>query len=223
MYKGIEGNKYGMLTAIRNTHKHYRNTKALLWEFRCDCGTIKELPVAIVARGDIRSCGCYQKSHPTNITHGESNSRLYNLWCAMKNRCYNKKMRMYYNYGGRGITVCDEWRNSYEAFRDWAYANGYNDTLTLDRIDNNSGYSPENCKWSTQKEQNRNKRNNVLLTYNGETKTAQEWSEIVGIKAHTIFARIHDYGYTDEEALTLPVTNPPTLPKRGDGQLRNKS
>lgn len=223
MYKNIEGNKYNMLTAIRNTHKHYLHYKSYLWEFKCDCGNIKELPVGLVVKGKIRSCGCLAKSNHSCVTHGESNSRLYGLWCAMKNRCYNKNMRMYYNYGGRGITVCDEWKNSYESFRNWAYANGYNDTLSLDRIDNNKGYSPQNCKWSTFLEQERNRRNVIKITYNGETKTAQEWSEIVGIKAHTIIARIQSYGYTEEEALTLPVTNPPTLPQRGEERLRNKS
>lgn len=212
MYKGIEGNKYGMLTAIRNTHKHYRNTKSLLWEFRCDCGNTKEIIVSKVVKGEIRSCGCLHKISPAK-THGESTSKLYGVWCTMKNRCYNPNVDMYHNYGARGITVCDEWLHSYVNFRDWAYSHGYKEHLSIDRIDNNLGYSPSNCRWIPLSEQARNKRNTIYLTYNGETKRVQEWAEIVGISAHTITARVKDYGYSVEDALTLPVTNPPTLPK----------
>ena len=105
-------------------------------------------------------------------------------------------------YGGRGISVCDEW-NEFKAFKEWAMNNGYSDQLTIDRINVNGNYEPDNCGWATQKEQCRNKRDNHYLTFQGETKTLIEWSELVGIRQETIRHRINDYGYTVEEALTL--------------------
>ena len=109
--------------------------------------------------------------------HGESKTRLYCAWQNMKARCYRKSTREYNNYGGRGITVCDEWIHSYENFKGWSIQNGYSDKLTLDRIDVNKGYSPDNCRWITNKEQQNNKRDNVIYTFNGETLTLAQWSE----------------------------------------------
>jgi len=120
----------------------------------------------------------------------------------MKSRCNNKNNPVYMLYGGRGISVCDEW-NEFKAFKEWAMNNGYSDQLTIDRINVNGNYEPDNCRWATQKEQCRNKRDNHYLTFQGETKTLIEWSELVGIRQETIRHRINDYGYTVEEALTL--------------------
>lgn len=122
----------------------------------------------------------------------------------MRTRCNNKKRHDYKEYGGRGIKVCNEWDN-YENFRDWSLMNGYANNLSIDRIDNNSGYSPDNCRWTTQSQQMRNTRKNKFLEFNGERKTLVEWSEITGIKYHTLKNRVNKYGYSDEEALTIPV------------------
>lgn len=124
----------------------------------------------------------------------------YKRWRAMINRCYNKNHTYYYNYGGRGITVCEEWRNSYNCFCKWANDNGYKEGLTLDRIDNNKGYSPENCRWATKKQQGRNQRTNHKITINGETKLMCEWAEISGVSSREICKRIKR-GWKNEDLL----------------------
>lgn len=184
------------------------------WKCKCECGKEFITLGNRIRAGKVLSCGCYhldlsreivKLAADANRTHGESTGRLYKIWAAMKVRCHLVTDPHYPDYGGRGIVVCDEWTNSYEAFRDWALANGYNDRLTIDRINVDGNYEPSNCRWSTIKEQSNNKRGNFYITYNGETKTSAQWSEITGISAATIRDRIRKFGYTVEEALTLPV------------------
>ena len=122
--------------------------------------------------------------------------RIQNIFLHMKDRCYNPNFRDYKNYGGRGITICEEWQTPHswkggKAFRKWALENGYADNLTLDRIDVNKGYSPENCRWVSMKEQQNNKRNNRLITYNGKTQTIAQWSTELGIPFSTIKNRLN--------------------------------
>lgn len=130
--------------------------------------------------------------------------KLRPVWRGMKARCYNPKALKYRYYGARGIMVCEEWKSSYRAFYEWAMNNGYADGLTLDRIDVNGNYEPDNCRWVTIAEQNRNKRNNRRLTYGGETKTVSEWSEITGIPHAVIYCRIVTHKWSVESALTTP-------------------
>lgn len=122
----------------------------------------------------------------------------------MIQRTTNCNRTEYGDYGGRGIKVCEEWRNSFEAFEQWATAHGYEENLTIDRINNNEGYCPNNCRWVTGKEQGRNKRNNRCLTYNGQTKTIAEWAEVTGIKSNDLYMRVRR-GWSAEKALTTPV------------------
>lgn len=124
-------------------------------------------------------------------THGRSKTKLYGVWLGMKRRCYYHNDKRYQNYGGRGITVCDEWRNDYVAFESWSINNGYKQGLSIDRIDNNGNYCPENCRWVTAKQQNRNYSRNSLLEFNGCLLCAQDVAEKIGIKATTLRARIH--------------------------------
>lgn len=138
-----------------------------------------------------------------NFKHGKRNTRLYRIWLQMKNRCYNKRSDRYKDYGGRGIVVCVEWRNSFELFYDWSMSHGYSDELTIDRIDNDGNYEPSNCRWVTIKEQSRNTRNNRSLTLNGETHCLIEWAEITGLGRQCIYNRLR-YGWTVEDALTKP-------------------
>ena len=121
---------------------------------------------------------------------GRSNSRLYNIWLHMKGRCYRKSDDHYKHYGSRGITVCDEWKNDFKAFYDWSMSNGYSDDLTIDRINNDGNYEPSNCRWVTMKEQCNNRTSNVVLTIDGKSHNIKKWSEITGIKYHTIYARV---------------------------------
>ena len=136
--------------------------------------------------------------------HGLKHTRQYRIWLQMKNRCFNKNTSRYKDYGGRGITVCDEWRNDFKAFYDWSMSNGYSDDLTIDRINNDGDYEPNNCRWVTMKVQNRNSRNCHTLTYNGETHTVTEWAEKLGVSRHLISNRINAYGWSVEDALTKP-------------------
>jgi len=135
--------------------------------------------------------------------HGMSNSRLYGIWESMKTRCANPKHKSYADYGGRGIQVCKEWSNSFVAFMEWATQNGYEDGLTIDRINNDLGYCPSNCKWSTPVEQARNRRKNTVVEFGGKTCVLEEWAERTGVPAHTISRRLK-MGWDTEDALFQP-------------------
>lgn len=141
------------------------------------------------------------------IVHGESGTRLNNIWYAMKARCYYPKRQEYEHYGGKGVTVCEDWRTDYTKFRDWALANGYADNLTLDRIDVNGNYEPSNCRWSTRKTQANNTTKNVVLEYEGQQYTLTELSELCGIEMPTFWARIKRLGWSVEKAVNTPVCN----------------
>lgn len=150
---------------------------------QCVCGKIKELYRVNLGSGKSTSCGCSR----SNIAVG---TKLYNVWSSMKSRCSDENSHAYADYGGRGITVCEEWNNDPAEFYTWAMLNGYKEGLSIDRIDNNSGYSPDNCKWSTRIEQHNNKRNNLLITYEGKTQTVAQWSREKGINNRTILSRV---------------------------------
>lgn len=138
-----------------------------------------------------------------SIKHGKRNTRLYGIWLQMKNRCFNTKTERYKDYGGRGITVCDEWKNDFTKFYDWSISNGYQENLTIDRIDNDGNYEPSNCRWVTVKTQNRNARSNHLITFKGETHCIIEWAEITGLTRGCISNRLR-YGWSIEDTLTKP-------------------
>lgn len=198
----LTGQRFGMLTVIcRNGTS---SDKQALWECKCDCGKVHFVRGRDLRSGHTKTCGCksHELTNAAKITHGQSDSRVYGIWRAMRSRCYLPSVKEYKNYGGRGITVCDEWRNDFQAFYDWAMANGYAEDLTIERKDVNGNYEPSNCRWVTNKEQQNNKRNNHLLEYNGEIHTITEWSEITGIKKTTIERRINKYGWSIEKSLT---------------------
>lgn len=139
-----------------------------------------------------------------NYRHGMRYTRIYNIWKSMQQRCKNPNSINYKNYGAKGVLVCKEWSDNFEAFRDWAMANGYNDNLTIDRINVNGNYEPENCRWVSYKEQANNKSNNRLVEFKGEIHTLGEWSSITGVKLSTIWARLQR-GWSIEKTLTTKV------------------
>lgn len=138
------------------------------------------------------------------VKHGKKNTRLYRIWLQMKNRCFNIRTNRYKDYGGRGITICDEWKNDFTKFYDWSILNGYQKNLTIDRINNDGNYEPSNCRWVTVKIQNRNSRSNHLITFDNETHTLIEWCEIKGLTKAALQNRLR-YGWSIEKSLTTPV------------------
>ena len=203
--KDIAGNRFGRLVAIRKHHSEWDKEKRIsrnFWLFRCDCGKEKIIDKYSVLRGKTISCGCFnrEKTIEKNTKHGLFNieKRLYRCWQDMKNRCYNPSRKKYKIYGGRGITVCDEWKNNFENFFNWAKNNGYMENLTLDRINVNGNYCPENCRWATAKEQANNTRKNRKITINGTTKNLCEWLEIYKISGGC-YQRRRKNGLTDEQ------------------------
>lgn len=116
-------------------------------------------------------------------------TRLYNIWCGLKKRCYNPKDSCYSYYGGRGIIVCSEWLHDFDSFHQWSIRNGYSESLTIDRIDTNGNYAPDNCRWITHDEQQRNRNNNIRVDHNGESKTISEWSKLLGVSDKTLYKR----------------------------------
>ena len=172
----------------------------------CDCGNHKVIRGKSLVRGDSTSCGCKRAevARAKATTHGMTNTTLFHIWSTMKQRCYYKKKDGYAHYGGRGITVCDEWKNDFMTFYNWAMSNGYSDDLSIDRIDVNGNYEPSNCRWATIEEQSNNKRYSHYITYQNETLTIAQWSKRLGLPDNIISHRIKS-GWSVEEALTTPV------------------
>ena len=205
------GTRYGRLVVINETERKRAKSglPQRMFDCICDCGTIKSYRLVWLRNGKTTSCGCYRKEKAflACSTHNESRAEKltpeYKAWGAMKTRCYNKNVKGYKNYGGRGITVCDEWVDSYETFLA-DMGRKPSPEHSLERIDNNKGYSKENCKWATQTEQANNQRSNIKITINGETFTLQTWANKVNIRRGTIKSRINR-GWTPEKAVLTPV------------------
>lgn len=155
--KDIAGQRFGRLVAVEPTQQMKHGVT--VWKFQCDCGNSVFIPLSRAGR-HTSSCGCLRNDtvRQLRIKHGESQTRLYSIWKGMNKRCSNPATKSYEVYGGRGISVCDEWKQDYNAFREWALSHGYDEKLTLDRINNDLGYSPNNCKWATKAEQSQNRR-----------------------------------------------------------------
>jgi hypothetical protein len=199
----LKDQSFNRLTVIKRIHRE--NSKRTYWLCKCQCGKKIIVESYNLKSGNTKSCGCHnQETRVKRLTiHGMSKTRLYWQWQGMIARCENPHHQGYKDYGGRGITVCESWHS----FENW-YANmGEPPTPQhmIDRIDNNSNYEPNNCKWSTRKEQMNNKRDNHLIEFNGQTKTLKQWSEMTGIPYSTLRSRINKYHWGIEKSLTTPL------------------
>lgn len=201
----ISNKRFNRLVAIKFIGKN--NDDRDVWLFRCDCGKQKAIQYKSVKSGHTKSCGCLsieitRKGNVSRKTHGDSYTRLYKIFRAMHFRCEHVTTRSKY-YINKGIEVCQEWKG-YTVFRSWALSNGYSDNLSIDRIDNSKGYSPENCRWATRTEQQQNRDVCISITYMGITKSVREWAEYLNINSNTLRNRFF-HKWSIEKALTTPI------------------
>ncbi len=185
----LVGQKFGRLTVLSYAGPDYKGRS--LFRCICECGNEKVVLASYLKRGSTSSCGCIvqEMNRVRGLKHGQSRSKIYSVWQSMRQRCYNLNSSIYSYYGGRGIVVCDEWKD-FKAFYGWAILHGYKEGLSLDRIDVNGNYCPDNCRWVTMEVQGNNRRNNHTVTYMGETLTITEWARKTGISATTLTDRL---------------------------------
>jgi len=215
---------FGKLTVLE---RDYSRTNRVYWWCQCSCEnkTIKSIATDELRKGDTTSCGCLKivkaieklKKYdsinvPASFKIGAKMSdifphykRLYSIYDGMKKRCYNIKKDNYEHYGGRGITICDEWLNDFMCFYNWAVDNGYSDELTIDRIDPDGNYNSSNCRWATQEMQDYNKRDTVYLVVDGESKTILEWEKISGLSWSVLWQRYNKYDMNTKRKLFKPI------------------
>ena len=212
--KDLIGMVFGKLTVIEKAEDYIKTdgSRIPMWKCKCSCeaGTICIKSEYNLLEGYTHSCGCLriEKTIESHKTHGDSKSRLYYVWEKMIRRCYDESNSSYKNYGNRGITVCQEWKNSYESFKKWAINNGYDKTanrgeFTIERIDNNGNYSPNNCKLANMHEQGNNKRNNRIITIGDISLTVSQWADKLNMPKKIIYSRLHS-GWSEYDALMTP-------------------
>lgn len=202
MIYDLTGYRFGRLTVLRKSDDYLQKELSnIKWHCICDCGNEVDVRSFDLRRGRTKSCGCLHKdivSKHGELKNGTPKSRLYQIWIDMRSRCNNKNLKCYHNYGGRGIKICDEW-NEFKNFSDWSLINGYSDLLTIDRIDVNGNYEPDNCRWVTKKEQENNRRNNICDCYNGEMMTMMQFSEKINKSFSAISYKFHKNNMSFEE------------------------
>lgn len=188
--KDITGKRYGKLIVLGFCEYKYSKSghKNCYWNCLCDCGNEKVVSSDSLRSSNVRSCGCIktQRNAEYFTTHNKTHIRLYSIYTDVKQRCFNPNSKAYFYYGGRGIVMCDEWKNNFCLFYDWAIENGYEESLTLERIDVNGNYEPSNCTWIPAREQSKNRRNSHYITHNGTTKTLSDWSRELKVSRQTL-------------------------------------
>jgi hypothetical protein len=191
-FNDLTGNKYGRLTVVGLSPK--KSGRKSFWVCKCICGNEHLVRSDSLKSGNVQSCGCLKKEQDReNLTkyhrHKESHTHLHDTWLGIKARVSNPNNKSYGRYGGRGIKMCDDWFNSYESFRDWAKSNGYDESLTIERIDVNGNYEPDNCTWIPWSEQANNRRSTIWIEWEGKRQNATQWAKELGFKPKTIMER----------------------------------
>ena len=211
----LTGQRYSQLVVIERTQNKGNKVR---WVCKCDCGATAIVSSHELRSGKTRSCGCLQRkisgeqTAKRNFKHGQTRTPLHNSWSGMIQRCEDSNYKWFKDYGARGVTVCPEWKD-FTAFAKWAVASGYKPGLSLDRINVNGNYCPENCRWATDKEQANNRRTNQIVCYNGESKTIAEWAALKGVPYHTLWNRLRVRGWPVEKALSVPKKTREALKK----------
>lgn len=191
-YEDLKGKVFGRLTVICMDEE--KGTRRRHWVCECDCGNTKSIRADALKNGNTLSCGCLKKEQDNmnltkNHSHKMSDTVLYSRWTGMKDRCYNPSNPRYQDYGGRGIEVCEEWKFDFSSFMKWAFANGYEESLQIDRVDNDGDYEPSNCKWSNSKEQSNNRRNNINIIYKDKSYTLAQLAELLNMDERILYSR----------------------------------
>lgn len=207
--ENLVGRRFGKLVVIKQVEDYITPSgiHVAQWLCQCDCGKTTIVLGGSLKRNHTKSCGCLiaEKAKETFATHHGSYDKLYRVRLQIIDRCYNTKNKRYKDYGGRGIKVCEEWLNNYEAFKEWAINTGYKEGLSIDRKNNDGNYCPENCRWVTSKIQSNNIRSNHYVEYNGKRQTVAEWADELGINYDTLFGRLFTKKWDVEKALSTPV------------------
>ena len=204
--KDLTGQRFGRLVVIK---PEYKKNRRWYWLCKCDCGNEKIIRGSHIGKAT-KSCGCLSKEltierNKNHITHNMAHTRIYGIWSGIKQRCENKNGTGFKHYGGRGIMMCKEWEKDFMSFYKWAIKNGYNDYLTIDRIDVNGNYEPSNCRWITKWEQSRNTRRSRYITYHGRTQILKDWCKELQLNYSTIQHRIKKMHYTPEQAFETKI------------------
>ena len=197
----ITGKKYNMLKVISFYDIQDKKSR---WLCECECGNKKILFGKDIKNGNTKSCGCLLHKKKYNKETETKIKRLQHIYYQMKQRCYDKNNPLYKHYGQRNITICKEWLNNINNFLNWALKNGYKNDLTIERIDVDGNYEPNNCKWITKTQQGYNKTNTISYTFQGETKCLSEWCKIYDIDYHIVYKRLKR-GNDIKQALTKPI------------------
>lgn len=212
--ENLTGKRFGRLKVIEL--KEIKGKGHFYYLCQCQCGNFRTIDGHSLIKGKTKSCGCLRKEllRERNKTHNLSNSRLYGIYRHIKERCYNPNCKDYKYYGSCGIVMCEEWATNFMNFYNWAMANGYQDDLTIDRIDVNGNYEPNNCRWATKKEQSINRRNIHLITFNDKTQTLTDWAKDLNINFNTLYQRIITNKWDTEKAFMKPIRRQKTSNQR---------
>ena len=196
-FEDLTRKTFNRLTVIKRVEV---DKKEVYYLCKCTCGNEKIIRGKDLKYNKIKSCGCLNKEKTTerNTKHSLRHTRIYRIWLLMKNRCLNSKYHLFKNYGGRGITICNEWKNDFMSFYNWSMNNGYEEYLTIDRINVNGDYEPSNCRWATKLQQQRNTTRLRKITYKNETHCISEWAEILGLEYNTLYYRFRRNNYSED-------------------------